>query len=42
MYLMFFLKSDGGIIVCVCWVKGGGLYGLSGGGVDNKNNISRF
>lgn len=21
---------------------GGGLYGLSGGGVDNKNNISRF
>lgn len=40
---MFFLKNDGGIIVCVCWVKGGGgLYGLSGGEVDNKNNISRF
>lgn len=29
------------LYVFVGW-KGGGLYGLSGGGVDNKNNISRF
>lgn len=31
------------LYVFVGWKGGGGrLYGLSGGGVDNKNNISRF
>lgn len=28
--------------MCLLGEGGGGLYGLSGGEVDNKNNISRF